>query len=95
MGLRMKKFNILGIHWKIRLSRGREFTKNWYRLWDCLKEGGGGLGQFANLRVGSGVDKKEGDVFEGVDTPMHTMSQECPKKLVKIFFRQIFMKIAI
>ena len=30
MGLRMKNFNILGVHKKIRLLGG-EFMKNWYR----------------------------------------------------------------
>ena len=36
------------------------------------KNGGGGLGQFADLRERH--DKKEGVVFlRGVDTPMHTV----------------------
>ena len=38
MGLRMKDFDILGIHWKIRLLGG-EFTKKWYRGGDCLERG--------------------------------------------------------
>ena len=38
---------------------------------DCLKWG---LGQFADLRGGGGLDKKEGGDFRGrVDTPMHNM----------------------
>ena len=37
---------------------------------------GGGLGQFAYLRVGGGLAKKEGVVFlRGVDTLMHTISK--------------------
>ena len=31
-----------------------------------------GLGQFVNFRRG-GLARKRGDVFEGGDTPMHTM----------------------
>ena len=48
MGLRMKNFNILGVHWKIWLLGG-EFKKNRYRGRDCQKRG---LGQFADLRRG-------------------------------------------
>ena len=45
--------------------------KNQYIGEDCLKRG---LGQFAHLRGGGEVGKKEGVVFlRGVDTPMHTM----------------------
>ena len=40
MGLRMKNFNILGVHWKIRLLGG-EFTKNRYREGNYLKSLGG------------------------------------------------------
>ena len=54
--LRMKNFNILGVHWKIRLLGG--VTKNQYRAGDCQKKKGG-LEQFANLR-GGGLGKKEG-----------------------------------
>ena len=49
MGLRMKNFNILGVHRKIRILRG-EFMK--------IDIEGRGLGQFADLRGGLG--KKEG-----------------------------------
>ena len=40
MGLKMKNFNILGIHWRVWLLWG-EFTKNWYREGNCLKRGAG------------------------------------------------------
>ena len=39
MVLRMKNFNILGVHWKIQLLEGK-FTKNQYREGDCLESGG-------------------------------------------------------
>ena len=77
MVVRMKKFNILEIHWKIRLlSEG--FTKNQYS-WGGrggLPKKGGGFGLFANLKGGLG--KKEGVVVlrrkGGVETPLHTMN---------------------
>ena len=37
MLLRMKNFNIFGVHWKIRLLEG--FRKNQYSEGDCLKRG--------------------------------------------------------
>ena len=68
MGLRIKNFNILGVHWKIRLlGRG---------VWT------GGLGQFADLRGGGSLGGKGGRelgrkeevvLLRGIDTPMHTM----------------------
>ena len=68
MGLRIKNFNILGVHWIIQLIGG-EFTKNWYR--------GGGGGAWTVFRFKWGLGKKErGGVFEGGDTPMHTMNAE-------------------
>ena len=51
MVLRMKNFDILGVHWKIQLlvgGGGGVHKKPIYRG-DCWK-GGGGLGQFDNLR---------------------------------------------
>ena len=48
MVLRMKSFNILGIHWKIWLLGGGGLTKNQYRGGGLPKKGS--LGQFANLR---------------------------------------------
>ena len=42
--------------------------KNQYVGEDCLKRGG--LGQFADLKLRGGLDKKGG---EGVDTPMYTV----------------------
>ena len=67
MLLRKKNFNILGVHQKVQLL-GR-FTKNQYRGGDCLKRG---LGQFDDLR-GAWQERGGGGVFEGVDTPIHTM----------------------
>ena len=58
MGLRMKNFNISGVHWKIQLSGGRRGGIV------CKFRGKGGAWQ----EKGSGVF--EGG---GVDTPMHTM----------------------
>ena len=47
--------------------------KNQCRRGTAAKRGGGGLGQFANLREG-GLSKKEGVIFlRGVYTPMHTI----------------------
>ena len=73
MVLKMKNFNILGVHWTIRLlGGGGELTKNQYRVGIAWKEG---LGQFANL--GGAWQERVGGVFEGgVDTPMHTMRRK-------------------
>ena len=60
MGLRMKNFNILGVHWKIQFLGGRSYEKP-IQMGDCLK---GWFGQFADLRVG-GLGKKRSGVFEG------------------------------
>ena len=51
MGLRMKNFNIMRVHWKIQFLEG-DVTKNQYVGGNCLKRGAGGgrLGQFAYLR---------------------------------------------
>ena len=48
MMLRMKNFNILGIHWKIRLLRGCSQKTN-IEGWDSLKIEGGGFGQIVDL----------------------------------------------
>ena len=64
MGLRMKDFNVLGVHWKIWFLGG-EFTKNQYIGGgeNCLKRGW--FGQYADLRA-----RKMGWCFwRGVDTP--------------------------
>ena len=53
----MKNFNIMGVHWKT-LFLG-EVKKKQYRG-NCLKLGGRGLGQFADLR--KGLAKKRGVV---------------------------------
>ena len=67
MVLTMKNFNILGIHWKIRLLGGG-LTKP---IENCLKEGGGA---WTVYRFKRGLGKKEGGgVFEGGDTPMHAL----------------------
>ena len=48
--------------------------KNQYRGGDCIKKGGGGLGQFPNLR-GTWQERRGWCFFwGGVDTPMHAMS---------------------
>ena len=81
MGLRMKKFNILGVHWKIRFLEG--VTKNQYRGGDYLKRGR--LGQFVDLR--GGIARKRWECFWGgggvVDTPVHTMINNQLKSLYK------------
>ena len=60
MTLRMKKFNIFGVYWKIQLlGGGGDLEKPIYRG-DCLKKGR--FGQFVGLR-GVGHGKKEGVVF--------------------------------
>ena len=70
MGLRMKNFNIMGVHWKIQFSRVG-FTKNQYIEGIAWKEG---LGQFSDLRK-SLAKKREGRWGEGGggDTPMYSM----------------------
>ena len=45
--------------------------KNQYIGGNGLKRGGGGLGQFADLR--GAFQKRGGSVFWGVDTPMYIM----------------------
>ena len=63
----MKNFNIFGIYGVL---GGKVHKKPIYRG-DCLKRGGG-LGEIA-LR-GGGCQEREGGVFEGGDSPMHTMN---------------------
>ena len=46
--------------------------KNQYRGWDCLKRGGGGYGQFADLKGGLGK-KEGGGVFEEGLIPQCTL----------------------
>ena len=60
MVLRMKRFNIFGVHWKIWLlgARGSGVMKNQYRGRNCLKRG---LRQFADLR--GGLARKRRMVF--------------------------------
>ena len=67
MVLRTTNFNILGVHWKIRLLGGGEgSTKNQYRGGDWFKEGGG---LWYAIIKGGGL----GQFVAGVDTPVHTM----------------------
>ena len=67
MGLRMKIYNIFGVHWKTQLL-GRVQVKQIYRG-DCLKKGRGvgGFGLFADLRGsrGGACQERGGGVFEG------------------------------
>ena len=68
MGLRMKNFNILGVHWKIRFLGGGGLLKtNIEGGRVCLKRGGG-VGQFAYLGGGVGWQERGGGVSEGGDT---------------------------
>ena len=62
MGLRMKNFNIMGVHWKIQfLSVGKKKQYIYIcRYREDLPEKEG-LGQFADLR--GGLAEKEGVVF--------------------------------
>ena len=50
MGLRMKDFNIFGVHWKIPLLEGGVHVKPIYSQYITPLKGG--LGQFADLRGG-------------------------------------------
>ena len=82
MGLRTKNFNVFGVHWKIQLLRGGSSQKIDIQGGLSKKRV---LGQFADLRGGwggGGLGKKEGGgVFEGGDTPMHTMIFMSLKKI--------------
>ena len=72
MVLRMKNFNILGVHWKIRLLGVGGSRKTNVE---------GGLpkkGALVSLPIYGGdlARKREGGgVWGGVDTPMHTMNK--------------------
>ena len=64
MGLRIKNFNILGVHRAVKnLTFRGEFTKNQYRG-GRLPKRVGGLGQFPDLRRGAWQERR-GGVFEG------------------------------
>ena len=65
MALRMKNFNILGVHWNIRLLGGGGVHKN---RWGRLPKKGA-LGQFVDLRWELGKKEEGGSV----DTLMHTI----------------------
>ena len=87
MVIRMKNFNILRVHWKIRLlEEGWGSRKT--NIEGAISKKGGGLGQLVDLRggAGGGLGKKEGMVFlsggRGVDTPMHIMF-----RFLKILFQ--------
>ena len=61
MGLRIKNFTIMGVHWKIRFLEG--VHKNQYIGRNFLKRGRG-LGLFADLGEAR-QQKRRGGVFEG------------------------------
>ena len=68
MVLRMKNFNILEVHWKIRLlGEGEGARKTSIEGWIDWKEGAWTTCWWGG---GGGVGKKGGG---GVDIPMHTM----------------------
>ena len=60
MGLTMKNFNILGVHWKIRFL-GEGLMKNQYKEGDCWKWG---PWTFCWVK-GKGAWQERGGVFEG------------------------------
>ena len=66
MVLRMKNFNIFGVHWKIRLLARGGPEKPIYKG-DCLKR----VGSWRVCWFKMGLGKKEEG--GGVDTSMHTM----------------------
>ena len=71
MVLRMKNFDILGVHWKMWLIEGGGHKKP-TEIRDCLKAG---LEQFEDLREEAWQERR-GWCFwkgEGADTPMHTL----------------------
>ena len=74
MILRMKNFNILGVHLKIQLLGGG-VTTNQYRGGDCLKEGAWTVYRFQGR---GGLARKRVLFLKGGggwgDTPMHTMA---------------------
>ena len=88
MVIRMKNFNILRVHWKIRLlEEGWGSRKT--NIEGAISKKGGGLGQLVDLRGGGGrwgLGKKEGMVFlsggRGVDAPVHIMF-----RFLKILFQ--------
>ena len=59
----------MGVHWKIQFL-GWVHENPIYR--GEFPKGGGGLGQFAGLKVG--LTKKRGCFWQGVDTPIYTMT---------------------
>ena len=72
MGLRMKNFDIFGVPWKIWLLGGWGSQKTYIEGGFPKKGGGGGLGQFADLRGGLGK-KDRGSVYEGGLIPWCTI----------------------
>ena len=72
MVLRMKNFNIFGVHWKIRVLAGGLGVLQKTNIEGELPKKRV-LGQFANLRRGA-WQEREGVVFlRGVDKAMHIM----------------------
>ena len=74
-GLRIKKFNIMGFHWKIQFL-GEVHEKTIYKR-DCLKRAGGG-GAVTVFKFKRGLGKKEGGVFDGGWYPnvIHSLTQD-------------------
>ena len=70
MGLTIKIFNILGIHWKIGLLGGGGVHEKLIQREDCLKRGAWRVFRFK----GEAWQERGGVVIlRGVDTPMHTI----------------------
>ena len=78
MGLRMKNFNIMGVHWKIRYS-GMGVTKNQYIGGTALKGGGGA---WTVRRFKGGLPKKRGWSFWGGGTKPKYIY--CPNQTLKL-----------
>ena len=76
MGLRMKSFSIMGVHWKIRFL-GEIHEKPIY------SEGLPKKGAWTVFRFKKGFSKKEGVVLlTGVDTQTHAMNIRCIMKKI-------------
>ena len=71
MGLRMKNFNIMGVHWKIQFSRVGFHKKPIYRG-DCMKRGAWTVFRFKEI-LGKKKGGQVGGGGRGGDTPMYTM----------------------
>ena len=80
MGLRVKNFNIMGVHWNIWLLGGWEFTKKQYIWGNSLKRWG------LEQAKGRGAWRKKGVVFlKRVDSPMNTANYNLFGKFLMIW----------